>query len=319
MSKLKNIFQSRPSNSQPSRGSSILQGIVDAGLIGVGQKPHFVDELNDKAKQAYLTKIDEEKIKRGIEETQRENTIEDNKIALETSENERKKIASKNFADSILAQYPELKAEDVEGKDLLSLAQLIETQKTRREYGRREDDNIQNRQDERMQEKLSKRMQDSGLKTLSDSLDQIDTLMQGKKDIPGYGQTGMAPNIFLSRDGKKARNLVQGLSNVQLKARSGAAVTDQEMKRFLTEFGSGRTSNDEALQIGLQRLRDAIQRDQDSMYRGFSPKVLDSYESSEGYPAKPEGFTVRKDEKKSLTTDQQKRLAELEAKAKAGK
>lgn len=309
----------------PSKTRSILAGLSDALLASeTGRDPNYLGTLQSHADVDYKRRFEAQK---ALEERQRQDQLMGLKLQADAREGEKlmrdadqkalENEQSLAFTDSILAQYPELQAKNVTGDDLIKLANLIETQKTRRFYqnqeGKNKQDEITDRQLRTQKEKLSKRIQDSGLKTLSDSLDQIDQLMVGETDIPGYGQTAMSPGLFLSKSGKRMRNLVEGLSNIQLKERSGAAVTAQEFKRFLNEFGKGNFKNDEQLKIGLQRLRESVNRDTDTIQRGYDQSVIDDYYSGEGYSPVAEGFTYREPETQTIDP-RLKRIQELEAK-----
>ena len=67
-------------------------------------------------------------------------------------------------------------------------------------------------------------------------------------DLPGAGPIGgRVPEIFTSREGKALRADFQRASNILLKLRSGAAVTEPEMNRFMQEMSGGTSTADEAM------------------------------------------------------------------------
>jgi len=67
-------------------------------------------------------------------------------------------------------------------------------------------------------------------------------------DLPGAGPIGgRVPDIFTSRAGKALRADFQRASNILLKLRSGAAVTEPEMNRFMQEMSGGTSTADEAM------------------------------------------------------------------------
>ena len=67
-------------------------------------------------------------------------------------------------------------------------------------------------------------------------------------DLPGAGPIGgRVPDIFTSRAGKALRADFQRASNILLKLRSGAAVTEPEMNRFMQEMSGGTSTSDEAM------------------------------------------------------------------------
>ena len=67
-------------------------------------------------------------------------------------------------------------------------------------------------------------------------------------DLPGAGPIGgRVPEIFTSRAGKALRADFQRASNILLRLRSGAAVTEPEMNRFMQEMSGGTSTADEAM------------------------------------------------------------------------
>ena len=85
--------------------------------------------------------------------------------------------------------------------------------------------------------------------------------------------------------GRPARETVQALAaikNALLKERSGAAVTESELKRFETEV-SGGFKNDEAVYNFIKGLRETLEREKDDIRGGFSKEVRDKYFMQSGY------------------------------------
>jgi hypothetical protein len=60
------------------------------------------------------------------------------------------------------------------------------------------------------------------------------------RPLPGIGRVqGLMPDIAVSDEAQLLRSNLSGVANQLLKLRSGAAVTDQEMRRFLREVANG--------------------------------------------------------------------------------
>lgn len=108
--------------------------------------------------------------------------------------------------------------------------------------------------------KLSDAIEKTGVTDVYTALDKLDKKIgiDGSEDIPGVGQTAMLPGIALSQEGKDVRQLIQGLTNTILKARSGGAITEPEAERLLAEIGTGITKTDADLRRGLQNVRDTF-------------------------------------------------------------
>lgn len=85
----------------------------------------------------------------------------------------------------------------------------------------------------------------------------LTTYKPGK--LPGYGRVMSAvPSGMLSNEGQLARTDMQMAANILLKARSGAAVTDSEMRRFLQEVATGAGMSEEAMRKGWANVRKAF-------------------------------------------------------------
>lgn len=139
--------------------------------------------------------------------------------------------------------------------------------------------------------KLGFKLQDSGIEKMDDTLSDIETILDSlpktekgtPKDIPGYGRgASLVPQALISGKGKELRQALQQLSNVQLKQRSGAAVTAQEYARFMREFGTGKFESEEALLNGIKRLRKAIDRDKNTLFSSVRPEAVKEYQSRQG-------------------------------------
>jgi hypothetical protein len=70
--------------------------------------------------------------------------------------------------------------------------------------------------------------------------------------------------------------------NVELKDRSGAAVTNNELMRLKQEFGEGKLRTDAEKVDALKRYRDAAMREMQNREAGFSPDVRDLYQGEGG-------------------------------------
>lgn len=100
---------------------------------------------------------------------------------------------------------------------------------------------------------------------------------------PGVGVgTGAVPEMLLSSEGKKLRQAVASVRNIVLNARSGAAVTDQELRRMVEELGSSGLSTEEALRNGLAAVRDRLEAIKANAAAGVGDDVKDAYEARGG-------------------------------------
>lgn len=273
---------------------SILSTIADYGLMQMGQKPTYVDRMNQEYGDIYQRDIDAQK---ALEERQRQDQLmglklnEDaragEKMMRDADQKALENEQSLAFTDSILAQYPELQAKNVTGDDLIKLANLIETQKTRRFYqnqsSKDRQDEISNRFDLNKLEGLSKRVEKSGVPEIEGSLNVVESLISGKSDIPGVGMIdSLKPDWATSEEGKTIRRNIAGAANQILKSRSGAAVTDPEYARFLNEAMTGKFTSEASLKSGLVKMRQDLLNIKGAIAKGYEPKIVKMYEQNTG-------------------------------------
>tara|TARA_R110000822_G_scaffold297487_1_gene420079 strand:+ start:649 stop:1782 length:1134 start_codon:yes stop_codon:yes gene_type:complete len=106
------------------------------------------------------------------------------------------------------------------------------------------------------------------------------------KNIPGinWAEVNLVARLP-GEQGRPAREAIQALAaikNALLKERSGAAVTESELKRFQTEV-QGTFANDEAVFNFIKGLRATLEREKADIRGGFSQKVRDRYFQQSGY------------------------------------
>ncbi len=104
-------------------------------------------------------------------------------------------------------------------------------------------------------------------------------------DAPGVGiLAGALPGFALPEEGKNVRQAIAQVRNIVLSARSGAAVTDQELRRLVEELGTGVGQSEESLRTGLQRVRERLEAIKANAAAGVSDDVKDAYEGRGGIP-----------------------------------
>ncbi len=299
--KRKEVDPNLPGYTQSPLISDILAGISDAALMSRGKNPTAQKELDDQSRDNYKLLQEKQAADRDIANTKfnqgaitnREGR-ESTKFGQEQDTYARGLKSSNALTKSILEQYPDLKLDDVEGKDALALAKLIEEQKTRRDIASANLENARNNRTDRQDaindrfdagklEGLSKRIEKSGAPQIEDSLNIIDALMDGKSDIAGVGMIdSLKPDFLVSEEGKQIRRNVAGVANTILKSRSGAAVTDQEYARFLNEAMTGKLTSEASLKSGLQKMRQDLVNMKSSIAKGYDPKIVKKYQENEG-------------------------------------
>jgi hypothetical protein len=102
-----------------------------------------------------------------------------------------------------------------------------------------------------------------------------------KLDLPGVNLLGQRLTFYTPK-GRKLDDTLATVFNVELKDRSGAAVTNNELMRLKQEFGEGKLRTDAEKVDALKRYRDAAMREMQNREAGFSPDVRDLYQGEGG-------------------------------------
>lgn len=111
----------------------------------------------------------------------------------------------------------------------------------------------------------------------------INELIPKSGDIPGYGVVNsLVPDWAAGDQARSLRMAVQGLQNVKIKDRSGAAVTPQEFVRLAQEFGSGKFKTTEQLRQGLNQALSSYRERVRNVMAGFDDETKSAYLSREG-------------------------------------
>jgi len=138
--------------------------------------------------------------------------------------------------------------------------------------------------DDRQLTSYSKQLQQTNIPSaISTAQTVLAQLPEKGKDIPGYGPlAGALPNFALTEEGKRMRQGIAQLFNIELKTRSGVAVTDPELERLKIEFGQGTWfTNENQLRTGLRQYIDRLSEIARNVDAGFDSRIKDKY-SEEG-------------------------------------
>jgi hypothetical protein len=102
-------------------------------------------------------------------------------------------------------------------------------------------------------------------------------------ELPGYGRLGsMVPNMMSTDEMQMTRSDMAAAANILLKARSGAAVTESELRRFLEETASGKGMSEAAMRAGWKKLRTHFNARRDNFTSGVGDDVLNTYNERNG-------------------------------------
>jgi hypothetical protein len=106
----------------------------------------------------------------------------------------------------------------------------------------------------------------------------LSTIENKYKDVPATGRKIAGLGAFgtgtldPSPEAKDTRATIAELKNIVLKYRSGSAVTENELKRLQDEFSQGIISNQTDFLRSMERFRNILEKDKETIYSGFKPE-----------------------------------------------
>jgi len=132
------------------------------------------------------------------------------------------------------------------------------------------------------------------LSSLKLAEDKIDELLSKTGNIPGFGTGAALPDILVGSTGREVRQLVQTLTNITLKDRSGAAVTTPEFERLKKELGTSLGKTDQDLIKGLINFRKQLNSVVGTALAGTDEEDLNRYFETGGADIKPRTSPLEK-------------------------
>lgn len=128
---------------------------------------------------------------------------------------------------------------------------------------------------------LSRDLEKAGLPESEKSISQVDKLLEKypSGDIPGVGPLGRWSQGERARE---IRGTQAAISNILLRARSGAAVTEPEFERFSKELlGDGWLKNDTDFRRSWADLKARISEKKENIMRGYDPEIVSLFEEEQ--------------------------------------
>lgn len=303
----KNTMIGNLMNASDRIGSALSRGAAQYTEIGkdtIGQSGQGVKDIQDRRKGK------DQELDRQIKSSDLndENVLRDSSSAISKKVREEySRIMGVPVPDTVSAKM--LKDQ---GINIGTLAGIKMQADARVEAAKQRASDKEERLSTKAQEKLDKdithhseRLGKAGVTSAIESLQEVNSLIPGGidgsgGDIPGYGLAGgMTPDWVASKDAQKLRQAVQRLANIQLKDRSGSAVSDQEYKRFQQEFGAGTWKTEQQLRNGLQQYRNIVGRVTKELEASAPQSALQEYKGRDG-SAKSE--LIPQGKKKSTTS-----------------
>jgi hypothetical protein len=100
-------------------------------------------------------------------------------------------------------------------------------------------------------------------------------------NLPGIG--AIEGRFYTGTQGKNLRAQLAAFSNIRLKDRSGAAVTESEFNRFQEELAGGQTTMDETdLLATLSKARSELEKEKVKLVNQFDPRASKAFIEQEG-------------------------------------
>jgi hypothetical protein len=93
--------------------------------------------------------------------------------------------------------------------------------------------------------------------------------------LTGIGS--LQPDAITDPDIREARQALDKLFNIELKNRSGAAVTEQELKRLKDEYGRGVFKTPDQIIGAARKARMIVEAHAQALAAGYGPEVLQAY------------------------------------------
>ena len=101
--------------------------------------------------------------------------------------------------------------------------------------------------------------------------------------LPGFGRiASLKPNMIATDEEQGVRADMQQAANILLKSRSGAAVTEGEMRRFLQEVAMGNFMDETTLRRGWSNVRKTFEGKKGNILSSVPADVLDVYNERSG-------------------------------------
>lgn len=146
--------------------------------------------------------------------------------------------------------------------------------------------------------KYSNTLEKAGVPEFSQALGLVEGTLGKYKpgELPGYGRlAGAVPNALSTTEMQVTRTNMQQAANILLKSRSGAAVTDSEMRRFLTEVAMGAGMSEQAMRNGWANVRKTFDAKRGAIAAGASPEVHEEFTARGGEDYRPKSKRVKFD------------------------
>lgn len=117
-----------------------------------------------------------------------------------------------------------------------------------------------------------------------------------KDDLPGVSIPGIGRVSAFNADARRFQGAADKIFNVELRDRSGAAVTNQEMERLKNEFNSGKFNSEADIVLGLSKYKRALAQElknREAAFGGSEGPVVQKYRMQGGTTSSDLGVDPR--------------------------
>lgn len=197
------------------------------------------------------------------------------KEAVSNEQNQELKEMALAFSAQQKEEGKDLKREQFEALKA-NREQLSEDRKARRDLQERQ-------QLETKVQRHATEMQKAGLPELVSTYNELHDVFTSGKDVKGLGfLESHVPGALLSSEAVRNRTNLQQMANALLKSRSGAAVSDQEYRRFLLELQAGKFPTERSIKAHLGKMGQDARTIIGQLEAGLPQEALQEYKSHPG-------------------------------------
>lgn len=205
-------------------------------------------------------------IKEQIPAIEKLSTLENTKATKEAT------LASQKEARLLAAENQRINRENLE----TNRAKLDEDRDAKRKLQEQQ-------QLEARVQKHATEMQKNNLPELVGTYNELQDVFSSGGDVAGIGLLDShVPGMLLSPEGTRNRTNLQQMANALLKQRSGAAVSDQEYRRFLLELQAGKMPTEKAIKTHLGKMGMDAKTVIGQLEAGLPSAALEEYKSHPG-------------------------------------
>lgn len=138
-------------------------------------------------------------------------------------------------------------------------------------------------------------------KLLGFNLDDVDsktgTVKGESVDLPGVNIPGKGRTTFYSSEARELDDTMSKLFNVELKNRSGVAVTPPELQNLKREFSEGKFNTEEEKLKALKRFKQGLKKAFANIEAGYPKEVISEYQDRGGFTSDRFGGTLESTQK----------------------